>query len=262
MVAGACNRWVDGRGRWGRAPARSFFFVLLLVLGTAPVFGQDSRVQVTDPYLELHTGPGRGYPVFHVVDRGEWVTLIERRTDWFLVNAGSSKQGWVTREQLARTLTEAGVPVTFRDTLLDDYLNRRLEVGFSVGQLESDPMISVSAGYGLSDNLGVEMTFAQVAGDLSSTTLVYASLQSRPFPEWRVAPFFSLGYGRFNNVPKATLVGRMETDSSLANVGVGVRYYLTRRALLRADYRRHVVFIDESNINAYNEISMGVGFFF
>ena len=21
---------------------------------------------VTEPYLELHTGPGRGYPVFHV----------------------------------------------------------------------------------------------------------------------------------------------------------------------------------------------------
>jgi len=29
------------------------------------------RVQVTDPYIELHTFAGRGYPVFYVAARGE-----------------------------------------------------------------------------------------------------------------------------------------------------------------------------------------------
>ena len=41
------------------------------------------QVSVADPYLEMHTGPGKGYPVFHVVDRGESVDIMMRRTDWF-----------------------------------------------------------------------------------------------------------------------------------------------------------------------------------
>lgn len=219
-------------------------------------------MQVVDPYLELHTGPGRGFPVFYVVERGAGVTLVERRTDWFLVQTDNGKTGWVTREQLERTLTQAGVATTFRDTLLDDYLKRRLEVGFSVGALKSDPMITGYVAYGLTDTVGVELVLSRAAGDLSSTTLYYGSLQLRPFPEWRIAPFFSLGLGRFHNVPKATLVGRVETESNMGNVGLGWRYYLSRRFLLRGDYRRHVAFISERDTNAYNEISLGIGFFF
>jgi len=254
------------QGRWFPVAVRltwqPFFFVLVMALVSPMASSQSGDVQVTDPYLELHTGPGRGYPVFHVVDRGEWVRLVERHTDWYLVETGSMKQGWVTRAQLQRTLTAAGVPPTFRDTLLDDYLNRRIEMGFGAGQLERDPMILAYAGYGLSENLGVGLTLSQAAGDLSSTTLIYLSLQSRPFPDWRFSPFFSLGIGRFNNVPKSTLVGRVETESSMGNAGVGFRYYLTRRFMMRADYRRHVAYIDQNNINAYNEMSLGVGFFF
>ena len=35
------------------------------------------RVIVDEAYLELHTGPGRGYPVFHVVDRGMEVEVTQ-----------------------------------------------------------------------------------------------------------------------------------------------------------------------------------------
>ena len=38
-----------------------------------PVRGANDgvHVQVAEPYLELHTGPGRGYPVTQVIERGE-----------------------------------------------------------------------------------------------------------------------------------------------------------------------------------------------
>ena len=49
--------------------------------------GEFPTVSVADPYLEMHTGPGRGYPVFHVVDRGEDVAILLRRTDWFKIRA-------------------------------------------------------------------------------------------------------------------------------------------------------------------------------
>jgi len=220
------------------------------------------RVQVMDPYLEVHTGPGRGYPVFHVVDRSDWVTLLERRTDWFQVITDSGKTGWVVREQLERTLTEAGVPATFRDTLVTDYLQRRLEAGFAIGQLKDDFLVSTYVGMLLMENLGVEVTLAQAAGDLSSTQLMYVSLVSHPFPQWRVAPYFSLGYGKFSNVPNPTLINASDIDVSMGNVSIGVRAYLSRRFLLRGNYRRHIAYIDENNTKAYSEVSAGVAFFF
>ncbi|MFC1365132.1 MAG: hypothetical protein G8D61_15915, partial [gamma proteobacterium symbiont of Ctena orbiculata] len=41
------------------------------------------RVQVTAPYIEMHTGPGDSYPIVYVVERSEWVEIHKRRTDWF-----------------------------------------------------------------------------------------------------------------------------------------------------------------------------------
>jgi len=249
-----------------RRESRYAALVMLMVLSALSVCvcaedGQP-RVQVADPYLEMRTGPGRGYPVFHVVDRGEWVTLQMRQTDWFKVRTEKDKEGWVSRDQMENTLSEAGVKTTFRDTLFDDYLLRRVEVGFGAGQLDSDALLTAHIGYGISQNFSVELTLAQAVGTYSSTSLFYGSLLAQPFPEWRVAPFFSLGLGRFHNTPKATLVGGAETDANLANTGLGVRAYVTRRFIVRADYRRHVVFISENRMSEFNEWSLGLSFFF
>ena len=44
-----------------------------------------AQLFVAEPYLELKTGPGRGYPVTQVVARGEAVDVLFRRTDYFKV---------------------------------------------------------------------------------------------------------------------------------------------------------------------------------
>ncbi len=45
--------------------------VLGLALSSRPARAATTYLQVfvRTPYLELHTGPGRGYPIFNVVDR-------------------------------------------------------------------------------------------------------------------------------------------------------------------------------------------------
>ncbi len=233
-------------------------------LAAAPVYGADDvvRTQVVEPYLNLHTGPGRGFPVTQVIERGAQIEILKRKTDWFKVRTSQGKEGWVSREQIESTVTEAGAPIRMRDVLFEDYRSRRFEVGFAGGLLESDSFMMVRAGYRFHENLTGEITLGQVTGDFSSSTLYYAAVLSEPFPEWRFSPFFSLGLGRFHNTPKATLVGAFDTESNLANAAVGVRVYLTRRFVVRTDYRRHVVFVDQSRINEYNEASLGISFFF
>src|SRR6185295_14823293 len=58
------------------------------------------QVQITDPFIELHTGPGRGYPVFFVAARDEWITIEMRHTDWYKVRAAGGQVGWAQRSQL------------------------------------------------------------------------------------------------------------------------------------------------------------------
>ena len=45
------------------------------------------QLVVTAPYLEMHSGPGRGFPVVYVVGRDEIVTVLFSRTDWYKVRA-------------------------------------------------------------------------------------------------------------------------------------------------------------------------------
>jgi len=220
------------------------------------------RVAVADPYLELHTGPGRGYPIFYIAERGESVEILERRTDWFKVRTAHGKEGWAPRLQMEKTLTEVGARKTFRDVLFDDYLRRRLEFGFSVGQFERDPILTTYVGYRLHDHFLVELAVAESTGDFSSTSLIYAALVSQPFPDWRWSPFLALGAGRFENRPKSTLVNANEVEADMGNMAIGVRYYITRQFFVRADFKDHVALIDHDRTNAFQEWSLGIAFFF
>ena len=71
------------------------------------------QVFVSEPYLELSTGPGRGYPVFHVVEREESVDVLFRRTDWFKVRDEQGVEGWARARDMRRTKLADGSPFVF-----------------------------------------------------------------------------------------------------------------------------------------------------
>ena len=49
--------------------------LMILTIGPGPARADDvHKILIADPFIELHTGPGRGYPVFHVIERGREVT--------------------------------------------------------------------------------------------------------------------------------------------------------------------------------------------
>lgn len=243
---------------------RSLAWLFTAMFLVMPTWADDevNRVLVADPYLELRTGPARGYPVFFIAERGDWVEILKRHTDWFKVRTSRDKEGWVSRAQMENTLTEAGTKKTFRDVLFDDYLSRRLEFGFSVGGFERDPILTAFLGYRLHDNFLVELAIGESTGDFSSTSLMYVSIVSQPFPDLRWSPFLALGIGTFENRPKATLIDAHRADADLTNVGIGMRYYVTRQFLVRAEFKDHIALIDHNRTNAYQEWSIGVAFFF
>jgi uncharacterized protein YgiM (DUF1202 family) len=220
------------------------------------------RLQVTDPYLEMHTGPGRGYPIFFVVPRGQGVWIELRHTDWFKVRTEEGKEGWVPRSQLESTLTASGAQAPFRALLLDDYLNRKVQLGAAYGEFKSEPMLKIWTSYRLSETLSVEATAGQVEGVFSGTEFWHVNLTSEPWSDKRISPFFGIGLGKFTNFPNQSLVAATDTNSKLANAVFGVRYYLTDRFVLRADYSIYTAFVSDNRSLEYHAVTAGMSFFF
>ena len=251
-----------------RRSAAALFWLLALLLpahAQAPASSAavvSERLTVADPFLEMRTGPGRGYPVFFVVARGQSVVIELRHTDWYKVRAEAGQLGWVHRGQLESTLTAAGSTKTFRDIAIDDYLARRVQMGGAWGRFKSEPMLKLWTSYKLSDTLSVEGDIGQVQGVFSGTNFWHLSLHSEPWSDQRLSPFFGVGVGQFKNFPNQSLVGDTITDAKLAHAIVGARFYLSERFVLRADWSIYTAFVSDQRSTEYRAITAGVSFFF
>jgi hypothetical protein len=92
--------------------------------------------------------------------------------------------------------------------------------------------------------------------------LVRVSVLSTPFPNWRLSPFFTLGGGNLKTEPKKYFVFAEGSSDYFADVGVGLRFYLSRRIFFRADLKQNVVFIDDDNSGEFLEWKLGFSFFY
>ncbi|MEO8525674.1 MAG: SH3 domain-containing protein [Caldimonas sp.] len=222
----------------------------------------NERLQIADPYIELRTGPGRGFPIHYVAARGEWIEVEQRHTDWFEVRTDGGKAGWVNRSQLETTLTAAGITKSFRDVLVDDYLNRKVQLGAAWGHFKAEPMLKLWSSYRLSETLSLEGTIGQVQGVFSGTDFWHLNVLAEPWSDRRISPFFSIGVGKFTNFPNLSLVGATTTNAKLANASLGVRYYLSDRFVMRADYSLYTVFVNDAKTTEYRAWTAGLAFFF
>jgi uncharacterized protein YgiM (DUF1202 family) len=245
---------------------RLFILIAALVLlpSVTPAYGKASHYAavVAEPFLELHTGPGRGFPVFHVVDRGEQIEVVKRRTDWFQVRTGKGVKGWVMLEQMSATLNGAGQPTTLDEPTVDSWMARRWEAGLQIGDLDGASVITVYGGYHFTRNLSAELHVSEVTGDFSSGWLATADVVHQPFPEWRISPYATLGTGVIHIEPRATLVQTEDRTDQVGHVGLGLRMYATKRFMLRAEYNSYLTFTSRDDNEELDEWKAGFAFFF
>lgn len=249
--------WTSLRGLW------SWCCILLcLMLPSWAVASDEVKVQVDDPYIELHTGAGEGYPIFYVVERHASVVILYRKMDWFKVKTANGKTGWVSIDQMQHTLLAPGVPAKFANLNFDDYTNRRYEMGVMFGDFEGAKLITLYGSYHFMPNLEVEIDLSQATGRYTNQLIGGINMVSTPFPKWPVAPFFSVGFGHVQNSPRKTLASGGDISANMANAGVGVRYYMTRRFMIRAEARHNVAFVSDDNNGEFLEWKIGFSFFY
>jgi hypothetical protein len=250
-------------------PLRRIEFAVVVALWAAALVSTPVRAApvllqlfVSQPYLSLHTGPGRGYPVTQVVARGEAVDVLFRRTDWFKVRTERGVEGWASARDLTKTNLADGTP--FQVDLGDraGFQTHHWESGVYAGAYAGATLFGAWGALSITDNLKLEVGLSQYIGNVSDGYIADIGLAHVFMPEWRFSPLVDLGTGVVWVEPKATLATPVDRTDQVGYVGVGGRLYLTRRFFMRGEYRQYVVFT-KTNANEVNgEWRFGFAFFY
>ncbi len=240
---------------------QSLLLVIALIWNSSFALAQEPELQleVIDPYIELHTGPGVGYPIFYTIEQGESITVLTRRTGWYEVRSENNKIGWARAAQVARTLLPTGTPVELPSVSYGDYLTNSWLVGFNVGQftsgeLEGADTFSFSFGYRPLEWLGLEIDNgkfydSQVKGNSYSFNFLL-----EPFSEWQLSPVLILGSGQLEIESQPELTPLSTGKESFNRYGLGANYYIGRNFVIHAGFQNFVVSTtnDDESINRWN----------
>jgi hypothetical protein len=219
-------------------------------------------VLVMEPFIEMHTGPGRGYPVFHVVAAGDSVSILKRRTNWFLIETDGRRpvSGWARYRDMRKTATaiaDDGSATYANFPGYDRNSQSKWQWTVAGGDFSKAAAISTALAYRMTPNLALQLGATQILGEFSDGKMLSASIAHHPFPTWRASPYFQLGAGILQTEPSATLVQATDRTDNTLLVGGGVNVYLGRRFNLFLDYRRHTVLTSRDDNEEIDEWKLG-----
>ena len=239
--------------------------LLCAILATPEALaGKRDYVQlfVAEPYLELKTGPGRGYPVTQVVARGEAVDVLFRRTDYFKVRTERGVEGWASVVDLLKAQYADGSNFSIDLGDRNGFRTHGWEMGVFAGDFDGASLVSAYAARSLNDNMKVELTGSQFIGDQRSGYMLEMGLAQVFAPEWRWSPYVTIGGGIFRVQKDLQRPNQVDRNEESAYIGLGVRYYLTRRFFVRAEGKERVIFTSRNDNEELTEWKVGLAFFF
>lgn len=245
--------------RWLRLPLLLLLTSLASVAVAKPVYRQ---LVVAAPYLEIHMGPGKGYPVFFVVARNDKIEVIKERTGWYLVREHQGREGWVSETDLAATLELDGSSAKLDIPTLENLTRARWQGAVMLGDYGGASLISYSGSYGLTDHLSVQLTVGEALGNLTNATLGSVDIVHTIFPEKRFSPYLTMGTGYIRTKPHTTVVREIDSTDQFSFVGAGARLYLSRRFLARLEYHSNYTYTKRNENEVTPEWKAGLAFFF
>jgi len=227
--------------------------VFLAILMSQPVNADEDVIAVTvqDPYVEVHTGPGRGYPVFHVIEKGEIVRLQKQFTQWVKVTSQDNSSGWIRQDDVHQ-LTDAHGRRLTQERQQGKAGQFSLQV--AIGTFDGENSSSGTIGYGLSEQLRFDLVLAQnTEGFLQGQTLYgQVNLDFARQKLWQ--PYLNIGYGVFQS--DGQISGSSSFDALKSSLGI-------RRKIISGlegtvEYGNSIIFVSgSSNVHA-ESIKLGI----
>jgi opacity protein-like surface antigen len=252
---------------------RTLWLTLLLIVlpqevhsyeffGFAGSDNQESVVlEVADPYIEMHTGPGRGYPVFNVVEQGQTIEVLKHKASWYKIRSEDNKTGWTKAAQLSHTLESTGMPVDLPEIDHGDYLKSSWRVGSTGGQIEGANTFSITVGYRPLSWFGAEIEWGKIFDNSVTSDFYGINLILEPKSDWVVTPLVTAGAGQFDFSSRQKVVVEDAGTSNYVSAGAGVNYYIGRNFVMRGEYRWYSVSTDDDTVGL-NSWRIGLNIFF
>ncbi|MBV1908654.1 MAG: hypothetical protein KUG78_04995 [Kangiellaceae bacterium] len=249
-----------------RKTLKNVLFLFVISLGySASTFADDSSLQkviIVEPFIEFHTGPGRGYPVFHIEEKGQQIELIKKKTQWFKIRAKRGQEGWVHEDMMSKTLSLDSEKFDAGNSEQSDFTKRTLEAGVMAGDFEGATSLTLYTGWNFTENLSAEIAVSQALGNVSDIRHGTISLLHQPFPDWRVTPFFKLGAGVIHTQPFTTLIQTEDRTDEIVLAGIGVKAYISREFFIRAEYSNYTILTSRNDNDEVEEWKLGFSVFF
>lgn len=229
-----------------------------------------SLIAVEAPHLDLYTQPGRGYPIFHVVERGEIIMVTRHRPNWFEVRTEQGLTGWTPATQLATTLQPTGMPVQLPGMNRGEFLKRSSRIGFSTGlmtgleQQDNQDLtaqtLSIQAGYKLLRAIDLEADAQQIYGRSVYGYAAGANILFEPLTRGRFTPFAAYGSGVMAVRVRPKLVATGDQNYTYQRASLGMNAYIGINFVARIEHQW--LFISENNISGMSEWKIGFNTFF
>lgn len=240
----------------------SGYLIYILCCAVINAQANDKPLLTIDvPFIELHSGAGIGYPILYIIEQGEQVSVLVKRTSWFKVEDKRGNKGWFHQDALL-DFSQSGEKVSINETQIDDYKKRVWEGGVMYGDLEGKNFYNLSMGYAFSPQISTELSIGKALGNISDSDLFEVMLFSQPFPSLMISPYFGVGAGLINTQPHSVLADAKHRENTLMSTAVGAKYYLTRNFLLRIEYKYSMVLTNQDNNEEMQTWKLGFSVFF
>lgn len=239
----------------------SFTLVAQTVESDSLPENKENQLLIEVPFVELLSGPGAGYPIINIIEKGEYVTVLLKRTSWLKVEDKRGHQGWFHQDSLLN-VSRSGEQVTLSELEFNDYQKRTWEGGVMFGEFNDANFYNVSIGYVFTPVFTSELSLGKSQGDISDSNIYELQVVSQPFPELTVSPYFSVGLGVITTEPKSILADAKTRENTLVSTAVGGKYYLARNFVLRAEYKYSLVLTDRDENEEIQLWKVGFSVFF
>ncbi|GLQ30046.1 SH3 domain-containing protein [Litoribrevibacter albus] len=227
-----------------------------------PIQSDRVLLKVEGTFVDLYTGPGYGYPKHYSAKQGEILEVVRRRTSWYRVVTDNGTEGWVEEEQLSSLELVYGDGKDFEEAVLEDFYDARFEISVFVGGLAQDTQFNGRLGYKISEFLEAEAFYGQAFNDFADTRFYGIGIQGKPLRGRRWEPYFGLSMGELENDPNSTVIGGQTTTDEITMAQIGMRFYFTRNFVLRAEFGRMLLHVDDDRRDDLDLVSVGIGAFF
>lgn len=220
-------------------------------------------LEVVDSFVDVRTGPGRGYPIFYVIEQGEVIEVLVRRAGWYEIRSENGRTGWATSAQLSRTLQDSGEPADLPSVSFGDYQKNKWRAGFTFGQfvdgellgesVSSSDVFSGTISYRFLSWFALEGEAGRFFSSQFDADFYNINLLFEPFSHWRFSPEVFIGRGKISLETQPELTTLVISDEDFDNYGIALNYYLGRNFVIRTEYRRYSVSIidDTENLDSW-----------